>query len=194
MLSQAAEEANAERQRLIEQARQAADALSAKRQETLLRDARQFNQTLSQRARQEVFAIAGRALADLAGSSLEERVCAVFISRLQTLDAAAKAALADAFKAGAAPALVRSTIALPPAQRAALQSALNKAFAAEIPLTFETAPELVSGIELSVNGEKLAWSIAAYLASLEQAVNALIHQDSAPQVAQPPAQPEKSSP
>jgi F-type H+-transporting ATPase subunit b len=194
LLSQAVEEANAERQRLIEQARQAADALSARRQETLLRDARQFNQTLSQRARQEVFAIAGRALADLADSSLEARICEMFISRLQALDAAAKAALASAFKTGSAPALVRSTIALAPAQRAALQSALNQTFAAEIPLTFETAPALVSGIELSVNGQKLAWSIAAYLTSLEQAVDALLTEEGAAQAAKPSAQPEKSPP
>ncbi len=194
LLSQAAEDADAERQRLIEQARQAADALNARRQETLLRDARQFNQTLSQRACQEVFAIAGRVLADLAGSSLEARICEVFISRVQALDAAAKAALAGAFQAASAPALVRSTIALAPAQRAALQSALNQAFAAEIALTFETAPALVSGIELSVNGQKLTWSIAAYLASLEQAVDTLIHEECAPQVAKPSEKPEKSPP
>ena len=33
---------------------------------------------------------------------------------------------------------------------------------------FESAPELVCGLELSVAGQKLAWSVADYLSSLAQ--------------------------
>ena len=38
----------------------------------------------------------------------------------------------------------------------------------ETQVQFETAPDLVSGIELSANGQKVAWSIADYLATLEK--------------------------
>ena len=38
----------------------------------------------------------------------------------------------------------------------------------EAQVQFETAPEVVSGIELSSNGQKVAWSIADYLATLEK--------------------------
>jgi F-type H+-transporting ATPase subunit b len=41
-------------------------------------------------------------------------------------------------------------------------------------IRFETAPELISGIELTTNGQKVAWSIADYLASLEQGVAELL--------------------
>src|SRR5580700_624339 len=44
LVSKATEEAKTERQRLVEEARKAADALSVKRQETLRNDARNLNQ------------------------------------------------------------------------------------------------------------------------------------------------------
>ena len=69
---------------------------------------------------------------------------------------------------------MRSAFDLPAEQRAAIQNALNETFSAEFPLRFETAPDLVSGIELTANGQKVAWSIADYLASLEKGVDELL--------------------
>ena len=42
-------------------------------------------------------------------------------------------------------------------------------------------PELVSGIELSTNGQKVAWSIADYLATLEKSAGELLHEDAKPE-------------
>jgi F-type H+-transporting ATPase subunit b len=42
-------------------------------------------------------------------------------------------------------------------------------------LRFETAPDVISGIELIAGGQKLGWSIAEYLRSLEQGVNATLN-------------------
>ena len=53
----------------------------------------------------------------------------------------------------------------------------TKPSSAEIHVQFETAPELVSGIELTTNGQKVAWSIADYLASLEKSVGELLDDD-----------------
>jgi F-type H+-transporting ATPase subunit b len=69
---------------------------------------------------------------------------------------------------------VRSAFDLPEEQRAAIQNALNETFSAKIRVRFETAPDLVSGIELTTNGQKVAWSIADYLASLEKGVEELL--------------------
>jgi F-type H+-transporting ATPase subunit b len=71
---------------------------------------------------------------------------------------------------------VRSAFDLPEEQRAAIQNALNETFSAEIHVRFETAPELISGIELSTNGQKVAWSIADYLASLGKEVDELLRE------------------
>jgi F-type H+-transporting ATPase subunit b len=174
LMDKASQEAQAERQRLLEEAREAADTLSAKRHQTMLLDAHNLNKELSQRTRQEVFSIARKALTDLAASSLEERMAEVFIRRLHELDEQAKKNLGEAFKSASVPALLRSAFDLPEAQRTAIQNALNETFSAAIPLRFETAPELISGIELTANGQKVAWSISDYLAALGKSVDELL--------------------
>ena len=174
LLTKATDEAKAERQRLLDEARKAADALSAKRQESLVNDAKNLNQAISQLTQKEVFSITRKALTDLATVSLEERMGEVFTRRLHELDDKAKTVLGDALKKNSEPALVRSAFDLPAEQRAAIQNALNETFSAEIHLRFETSPDLVSGIELSANGQKVGWSIADYLASLEKGVGELL--------------------
>jgi F-type H+-transporting ATPase subunit b len=174
LMSKATVEAKAEHQRLLDEARQAADALSSKRQESLANDARNLNQAITRRAQDEVFAIARKALTDLAATSLEERMSEVFTRRLRELNGDAKHVLAKALKTASEPALVRSAFDLPAGQRAAIQKTLNETFPAEVRVRFETAPDLVSGIELSANGQKVAWSIADYLASLEKGVGELL--------------------
>jgi F-type H+-transporting ATPase subunit b len=76
---------------------------------------------------------------------------------------------------------VRSAFDLPEAQRAAIQKALNEIFSAEVHVRFETAPDLISGIELTTNGQKIAWSIADYLASLEKGVGELLKEKDKPE-------------
>ena len=75
---------------------------------------------------------------------------------------------------------VHSAFDLPPAQRSAIEAALKETFASEARVQFETAPDLVSGIELSTNGHKIAWSIADYLATLEMSAGELLHADAKP--------------
>jgi len=182
LLTKATDEAKAERQRLVDEARKAANVLSAKRQESLMNEARNLNQSVSRLTQKEVFAITRKALTDLATTSLEERIGEVFTRRLRELDEKAKAILGDALKKNSEPALVRSTFDLPAAQHAAIQNALNETFSAEIPLRFETSPELVSGIELSTNGQKVGWSIADYLTSLEKGIGELLKEKDKPQL------------
>src|SRR5277367_495477 len=68
LLKKAADEANAERQRLLDQARKDADALRAKRQEVLRNEQRSLSQDLARWTQNEVFAIARKTLTDLAAA------------------------------------------------------------------------------------------------------------------------------
>jgi F-type H+-transporting ATPase subunit b len=182
LLAKATDEAKVERQRLLDEARKAADALSAKHQDALRSDAQNLKQAISRLTQKEVFAITRKALADLATVSLEERMGDVFDRRLRELNGHAKIVLGEALKKNSEPALVRSTFELPASQRAAIQNALNETFSAEIQLRFETAPDLVSGIELASNGQKIGWSIVDYLASLEKGVDELLKEKDKPEV------------
>ena len=174
-LSLATNEANAKRELLLDIARKDADALSVKRQQTLLSDAQTLNTAIRCRTQVEVFAIARKTLTDLASTSLEERMSDVFISRLGAMDGKAKEAIVHALKTASAPALVRSAFDLPPEQCVTIQKALNETFSAEVDVQFRTAPDLVSGIEFTVNGQKVGWSIAEYLVSLETSVGELLN-------------------
>jgi F-type H+-transporting ATPase subunit b len=174
ILQKATDDASAERQRLFGEARRAADTLAAKREETLKNDATNLARAIQRRTQLEVFAIARKVLSDLATTGLEERLVAVFTRRLRELDGPTKAGLAKALEAGSDTALLRSAFELPADQRAVIQNALSETFAANVRVRFETAPDLVSGIELVTGGLKVGWNIADHLASLEKGVDGLL--------------------
>ena len=181
LLKKATDEANVERQRLLDEARKDADALRAKRKEALRTEQRHLNQEIVRWTQKEVFAIARKTLADLATTSLEERMSEAFVGRLRGLTGAAKDQLAAALKSSPDKALVRSAVDLPPPQRAAIESAVKETFDAHTQVQFQTAPELVSGVELSASGQKVAWSIADYLATLEKSAGELLRVDDEPE-------------
>ncbi|MEO6410075.1 MAG: F0F1 ATP synthase subunit B [Burkholderiaceae bacterium] len=170
LFDQAARDAQAERERLLAAARKAADELGAQRQEALRSETALLQRSLGDSTRREVFEITRRVLADLATASLEERLADVFVRRLGELDDPARDGMAAALTAPEAHAVVQSAFALPDAQRAAIQSAVNACVRADIAIEFVTAPELVSGIELIGAGRKLAWSIDQYLDALERTI------------------------
>jgi F-type H+-transporting ATPase subunit b len=178
LVSRAKDEARAERHRLLDEARHAADDLRAKREDALKREQQSLSEEITRRTREEVFAIARKTLADLAGTSLENGMSQVLIRRLRELNHEAKEGLAGALKKSSGPVLVRSAFDLPSEQRTAIQHALNETFSAEIQVRFETTPDVISGIELSANDQKVAWCIADYLASLEKSVGELLDEQS----------------
>jgi F-type H+-transporting ATPase subunit b len=180
LLTKATDEAKAERQRLLDEARKDADALRVKRQDTLRSEQQNLSQEINRWTQTEVFAITRKTLTDLAATTLEERMSDVFVGRLRALNGSAKEQLATSLKTSKLPASVRSAFELPPEQHAAIQKALNETFSADIPIQFEVVPELVSGIEVSSNGQKVAWSIADYLSTLEKSAGELLHEDAKP--------------
>lgn len=180
LLHAATEEAKAERQRLLDVARTAADALLAKQHQSQQQEVANFTQALRRKAQAEVFALARATLSDLADAGLEQRAIEVFIARLRALEPAAREQLTVALQAATEPALVRSAFALPAEQQAEIQRALNETVSADVPLRFDVVPALVSGIELTAPGQKLGWSIAQYLSTLEQNVADLVTQQASP--------------
>jgi F-type H+-transporting ATPase subunit b len=57
---------------------------------------------------------------------------------------------------------------------------VNQTFDAKVQLQFQTVPELVSGVELSSHGQKVAWSIADYLATLEKSAGEILQPGGSP--------------
>jgi F-type H+-transporting ATPase subunit b len=129
--------------------------------------------------------VARRALSDLASMTLEERLGEIFTRRLREMKPDAKQLLDVALRAPHAATVVRSRFALAAQEKAAIQNALNETFAADIRLAFETAPDGICGIELTAGGQKLSWSIAGYLAALEEKAQVLLDAQIKPSGAAP---------
>lgn len=189
LFARARDDARCERERLMTEARREADGLRAKQESAMRNDRTRLGGEMTRLATKEVFAIARKALADLAAASLEERMGEVFTRRLHDMDSKAKDSLGIALRTSREPALVRSTFDMPAKERATIQNALNETFSAEVRLRFETSPDTLCGIELTANGQKLAWSIAEYLAALEERVGMLLDAEisPAPRAVSPPA-------
>jgi F-type H+-transporting ATPase subunit b len=170
MLAQAADDAKTERERLLAQARKEADGLRTQQQVALRDDQAKLGTDIKRLVQGEVFAIARKALADLAAAGLEEQMGEVFIRRVREMDAKTKEPLAAALKSRSEPAVVRSAFEVAAKERSAIQNALNETFSADIPIRFETAPGIICGIELTAGGQRIAWDIAEYLAALERGI------------------------
>jgi F-type H+-transporting ATPase subunit b len=125
-------------------------------------------------AQDQVFAIARKTLNDLATVSLEERVGEVFTRRLRQMDAKGKEELGAALKASPEASLVRSAFELPADQKDAIQNALNETFSSVIRVRYETDANAISGIEITANGQKLAWSISSYLDAFGQSLEKML--------------------
>ena len=170
LLSRTTTEIEAQGRAMLEKARATADNWTAKRQEALRTEADGLSQAIEDSARSEVLAITRKALQDLATIDLESSMAEIFRQRLAALDGQAKADLVVALKTASTPPTVSSAFALPSSQQAAIQKILQESYSFDSPLRFESRPELVCGIELSANGQLVAWNVDDYLQSLKKEI------------------------
>ena len=188
--NQLSAEVKTERTRLFDEVRQQSDHLRVKLQLTLKNEQLILQDALSQRAREEVFNIVRKVLNDLAEVNLEEQIFLVFIQRFETISAEEKAAFKLVFQplmpANKTPLVVRTGFTLTDEQRALIESTIKHTLGYHdneaIAFAFVIDSTVVSGIEISANGQKVAWNISDYLTSLakgvEQILQSLVHVES----------------
>lgn len=167
------ETAKKEREKLLDVARQDAEELREKLQQGLRNEQQNLNEELSRRTHKEVFEIARKALQDLAGVTLEKRMTEIFLQRLAELDTEQIDELKSVFKTSAT-LRVRSAFKLPAEKRTAIESRITEILGVEKNIEFNIVPDLLSGIELSADGRKIAWSMTDYLSSLQKSVDDLL--------------------
>lgn len=164
------EEVKAERTRLLDSVRQESDALRNKLELALKNEQLSLQGALSQRAREEVFAIVRKALSSLAGASLEESMAVIFVKRLDGLSDDEKASFKSAFSDSKEALIVHSAFDLAKKQQTLIKKTLNKLLDDELTIQFITEPDVISGIEINGHGQKIDWSINDYLATLTKRV------------------------
>src|SRR5690606_31015349 len=85
-LEEAQKRVEAKKKRLYEEARQETNALRLKLEESVKQQEQELQETIKRRTKEEVFAIAGKTLSDLANAELEEQVVNVFIKKMRNLN------------------------------------------------------------------------------------------------------------
>jgi F-type H+-transporting ATPase subunit b len=179
LLRKATDEAATERQRLVESARQDSQLLRTRLNEALTNERAALNRRLLTQTQAEVLALARSALTDLAGVGLEDRMTDVFIAHLRDLPPEKGHSPSGGPKPdwqSSAPhvAIVRSAFVIAPPQRPGIETAIRERIGTDVTIRFETSADLVCGIELTLDGVKLAWSIGHYLTSISENVAALV--------------------
>ena len=162
LFQQAAQDAAAEKQKLIAAETAASVARDAERIRVTEEEAQRLRHSLGVKVRAEVFALSRKVLADVAGVSLEERIVEVLLTRLGQ----GTAVLAEP----GAPVTVATALGLVPIQEAAVTEVLKKTLGTGTEVSFVVKPELVSGIELTAQGFRVSWGLADELAGLEALV------------------------
>ena len=174
---QARQSADEDRARLLDAARTEIETLRSKWRESLAAEQAVFRKELTLQTQEEVVGIARQALKDLADTDLEDRMAQVFIGRIKNLTGSERQRLASAANDARAPAIVRSTAPLPPATRERIEAVVSETFGVKPPVQFETSESLVTGIELSLGGYKVAWTLGDYLAALGKTAAQLLDKD-----------------
>lgn len=174
LLAEAREAAEKERRTLEQAARESVDA-QRREWQTQLQDQREtLVHDLRRRSAQEFYALARRALGDLADADLEEQMARSFVTQLEALDKATADKLAHETARAGGSVAVRSRFDLSPGARRRITAALHARLGGDVEVAYETNGELACGLALKAGGQTLAWSFDSYLEGLEQAVSAQI--------------------
>jgi F-type H+-transporting ATPase subunit b len=110
-------------------------------------------------------------LADLAETDLEQRIISVFLKRLDLMDYQEMEHLKSSLVRSEGTLMIRSGFDLTKKTGFPIQETFARKLVGVQAVQFETAPDLMSGIELRSNGYKLSWNLSDYLETLEEALN-----------------------
>jgi len=166
LLNEAAMAAEAKRKELMDNVREEVDQVKARWQDMLLREQDAFFSDLRQRAAKQLFATARKALSDLADADLEEMILDEFIRRVKTMDEEKSVQIRNAIRGGGNQVTIQSAFGISDQRKAQIEEVLKKQITNGFTLRYMKQPEIVSGIELRVNGHKIAWSLNEYLETL----------------------------
>jgi F-type H+-transporting ATPase subunit b len=177
LMAEAKEKAESRHKQWEQEAREEVEALRERWKDALARQKDSFARDLRQSVVEQVYGVCRRALEDLAGEALEERIIDTFISRIQKMDSGQKKQWVQSLKTADRPALVRSAFETKTAMRRKITRVLHDEISKELDVDYHTEPDMLAGIELKAAGKKIAWSLQNYLDTLEDSVAEALKKD-----------------
>lgn len=185
MLSEAKQEANTRRHEWTCEARQQVDQLRRRWEQTVEQQKQQFLQDLRTRVGAQVFEVARRALADLTGVALQERLVETFIQRLQQIQGAEHQHVTEAIDESSEPMTVYSSLEIPDRQRGQIVETLHRYTGVDRTVRFERDRDMICGIELRSGGHAIGWSIDTYIDTLLETVDQALRKPAGQEISTP---------
>jgi F-type H+-transporting ATPase subunit b len=179
-LRNARQEANQRQQEWLEEARQEVDKRRRQWYETVERQKDLFLQDLRERAGRQVYAVARRALADLADADLERRIIDVFVERIEALDTEEREEIAEAIRESDHELVIYSAFEIPEEKRQELIQVMREEWGDDLQGEFETTSDIICGIEIRTDGQQIGWSVDDYVSGLEEDVSRFIEEEMGP--------------
>jgi len=177
MLNEATMAADAKRRELMEKVRLEVDQVKTRWQDMLLREQDAFFYDLRQRAAKQLYATARKALSDLADEELEERIMDEFLRRIKALDEEKSIQLRKAISGGGNKVTIQSAFGISALRQTQIEEVLKKQITNGFTIRYLQQPDIVSGIELRVNGHKIAWSLNEYLETLVESLTETLQKE-----------------
>lgn len=176
MIAKATEDVQAFREDLMKRAHDEVDKTKADWYDALERQKDAFLTDIRLQAGKEVYAVARRALKDLANEEIEGQMIGTFLKRLENMDESDRGKIKEFYKKPGQQIIIRSTFEVPEEMRQKIQETLSQMIGTDVTVQYETAPDLISGIELVESDIKIAWSIDGYLDDLEADLSRTLEQ------------------
>ncbi len=177
MLNEATMAADAKRKELMEKVRVEVEQVKTRWQDMLAREQDAFLYDLRQRAAKQLYATARKALSDLADADLEGRIVDEFIRRIKSLDAEKSLQMRQAIRGSGNRVTIQSAFGIPETRQSQIEEVLKNQITNGFTIRYQREPDIVSGIELRVNGHKIAWSLNEYLETLVESLTETLQRE-----------------
>jgi F-type H+-transporting ATPase subunit b len=125
-----------------------------------------FARNLRAHAAEHFYELARAAFSDLADADVNDRMAAVLVRRLKTLDLAAREKLQRAAADAGDVVIVEAPFDLSQEARRALTSAIRDVISDQVEVTYRRSEDIACGLRLEAGSRTLQWSIESYLEGL----------------------------
>lgn len=179
-LNELEEDIDNRRKEMIQEAREQVDQRKAAWYETLEREQEDFLHELRHKSSQQISQALRKALRDLANSDLDRQIQQVFIEKVQQIDDENKQRILEAARRSNQKIYIQTSESVQSEEHQKMIETIEEFILDgndEIDILFERNPSILAGVELQADGQRLSWSIDAYLDELEDNIAQLIQEE-----------------
>lgn len=166
LLEETRQEARQTRSQMLDQAREETARVRGHWMREVSEEKTAFIDGLRHQSLDVIETVIRKALLDLADEHLEARIAHTFVRKLHALDDDTR----QAMSCSSEPATVATSFELDPTQRSTLTRSVHELVGAHLEVTYTLAPDLICGIELTCESQRISWNLSDYLEELTTSI------------------------